>query len=124
MATLYLTEFWITLLATGESVHAPHKPYPARSVAKTGSVREYVGGRRRSVARAGTTDKLSVTLLKLTLAQVQTLESWTGQLVLARDWRGQGFYATFFAVNSSARRPRDMYESALEFTSVTLVEGS
>lgn len=124
MATLNLTQFWITLLSTGEHVHAHHKPLPARSVAKTGEVREYVGGRRRSISTEGATTKLSVTLLKLTLSQVETLEAWAGQTVLARDWRGQGVYGTFFVVATSPRRPRDMYEASLEFTSVTLADGS
>lgn len=124
MATLHLTQFWITLLSTGEHVHAHHKPLPNRVSERTGEVREYIGGRRRAVSRAGATDKLTVTLLKLTLDQVQTLELWAGQTVLARDWRGQGIYGVFFVVPTSARRPRDMYETTLEFTSVTLVEGS
>ncbi|MET0461102.1 MAG: hypothetical protein ABW195_17760 [Ilumatobacteraceae bacterium] len=124
MAVLNLTQFWITLLSTGEQVHANHKPLPSRQVAKTGEVREYVGGRRRAVSTVGTTDKIVVTLLKLTLEQVQTLESWTGQFVLARDWRGQGLYGTFFVVATSARRHPDQYESTIEFTSVTLSEGT
>lgn len=120
MAALYLTQLWITLLSTGEHVHANHKPLPNRVSAKRGEVREYVGGRRRAVSTIGSTERLQVTLLKLTLAQVQTLELWKGQPVLVRDWRGQGLYCVFFAVNTSARRPRDMYESTLELVSVTV----
>lgn len=122
MAILQLRELWITLLSTGEHVHSHHKPLPARASAKTGEVREYVGGRRRAVSTEGTTARLSVTLLRLTLDQVQTLESWAGQPVLVRDWRGQGLYGTFFAVATSARRPADQYESTLEFVSVTVAE--
>jgi hypothetical protein len=119
MATLVLTRLWLNLLADGTALAAYSQPGRARSTSRTGEVRTYAGGRRRSFTTEGVTTGYTTTLVDLTLAQVQTLESWIGQVVQVRDHRGQRHYGVYYTVAVTEQRDTG-YTAGIQVEAVTV----
>lgn len=123
MAIVVLTRLWVNLVSTGEAVSAEHKPYAPRTASVDGQVERYAGGRLRGTYQLGTAYTLPFTLLRCDLAIVEKLESWIGQVVQVRDWRGQRFYGQYWQVATSPRRPFDMYEPTIQLETISRDEG-
>lgn len=124
MATLDLNRVWVNRWDSGEVVSAQSAPGRARSSSQAGEVRTYAGGRQRSISVAGQRGAFEFTLRRLTLAEVELLESWMGVPVQVRDHRGQRFVGVFFEVPAVERRDElDRYDVALSLRTVTVSEG-
>ncbi|MET8908392.1 hypothetical protein [Micromonospora sp. NPDC004551] len=124
MAILNLTQVWINRLDTGEAVSAYSAPGRDRSQSKQGEVRTYAGGRQRAITKAGARGAFDFTLRRVTLAQVELLESWIGIPVQVRDHRGQRFFGVFFEVPAVEHQDdRNRYDVPLALRTITAAEG-
>lgn len=122
MAVLTLVRVWINLMATGAAVSAASAPGREEEYEVPGEVRTYASGRRRSITRAGEEGRYTVTLLLLTRAQVETLKSWLGLEVQARDTRGRRFVGVFRSLQPREVRDRDRYHCTVAIDVVTTDE--
>lgn len=122
MAVLPLTKLWINLLATGEALSAPTADR-GLSVEVGGEVRTYAGGRQRYVGRDGVQSEFTVTLRKLTLSQVATLQAWAGSAVQLRDHRGQIFTAVYSGVQVAEYKTPLYYDAAITARTITVTDG-
>lgn len=124
MAMIVLRKLWIHLLDTGIGLSF----YTAfeRSLSKgiSGEVRTYAGGRQRSVSAVGVKEQVSIQLKQATQLQIDTLESWFGQTVVVRDYRGRRWFGVFYALDVTDRRKKTLYDVNITFYEVTYVEGS
>jgi hypothetical protein len=123
-----LNKVWLVNLATGEMLGVQSDPARSWSGKVDGAVRKYAGGRQRAVGSVGLANAWKVTLVELTQAQAELLETWmaSGVTVFARDARGQAMYATFFAVDRAENfgvYPSATYDCAVELDRVDVVEG-
>lgn len=84
-----------------------------------GGVRRYANGRLRSVVRTGTMQQLPLTLLKVTDANLVTLDSWQGTLLLLRDVRGRVLFGSYYSLNVDDYEDRSGYSVSLTFQQVT-----
>ena len=121
MATLRLTTLWINLAGTGTGFAAPSTARAFTS-GVSGDVRAYAGGRVRLFTQEAVTGALDVTLVKLTLDQVETLESWRGQTVLVRDHRGQRWWGAFTAVDRIEHKGTTWYNAGITVRLVSVTE--
>lgn len=64
-----------------------------------GQVREYAGGRLRTVSTETNRRTLPITIIQITWAEVETLRGWRGREVIFRDIHGRLIYGTFFGVS-------------------------
>ncbi len=119
MAVLQLNKTWINLVADGTAVSANSAPAREIEYQVPGENRLYASGRRRSITRAGEEGRYTVTLLMLTPAQVETLRSWAGLEVQARDNRGRRFVGVFRTLQPREVRDRDRYHVTVQIDTVT-----
>ena len=120
MATLNLTMLWINLASTGEAISAQTEPGRRRKYGINGSVMTFAGGRRRSVAKEGAAREFGFTVVRISLATLEQLESWAGQDVQIRDHRGQRFYGVYFDVDTSEYKD-PFYAAAITLLGTTEV---
>jgi hypothetical protein len=124
MASVDLAYTWVNLLSTGESV----KGYTARGRshdrAGDGETRRMAGGRFRAIGTLGTRRSQQFAIRDLSLADVDTLESWIGQTVVIRDNRGRRMFGVYWSVPTSDRMDPNYYDVALSVTEVTYEEGT
>lgn len=124
-----LTKFWLTNLVTQEHFGRYSAPDRPKSSSVQGEVRRYAGGRMRAVGVLGTSAQWGVTLVELTLDDVELLELWMSQgvTVFARDHRGASMYGTFFQVDVDELRavtyPFAVYTATIQIQRVDVVEG-
>lgn len=120
MAILALTQSWVHLLPNGESdfLSAWSDNGRQRSAEVDGEIQELAGGRRRASSKEGVGYTFEITLVRLTLDQVKTLESWLGRTVLVRVHNGQSFLGTFFEVASTEYKDK-LFASGISVRSVT-----
>ncbi len=129
MTSVQYTRFWMTNTVTLDQIGCYSAPDRDQSHTVKGEVRTYAGGRQRAVGSIGSASTWRVTLLELTLAQVETLKAWQSQgvTVFARDHRGQALYATYFEVgvgeNASQTVGAATYSVAVVLQRVDVVEG-
>lgn len=83
-----------------------------------GEVRRYANGRLRVIVRAGEAQTLAATLVQVTDAELDLLESWLGRQVMVRDHRGRRMYAVFFQMQVTDHTTGD-YDVAVSFTEYT-----
>jgi hypothetical protein len=119
---LSLTSLWVNLLGTGESIASPSIGNASASGVE-GEVRTYAGGRQRYIGKAGTGGTIDRTLRLLTVTQVEKLESWCGQTVLVRDYRGQHWWGVFSKVTRIAVKGTSKYDASFTLSLVTQDEG-
>lgn len=128
IATLLLDRVWINRLDTGEAVSAKSWDR-SQSYAMDGDVVAFAGGRQRAVSVEGEQGSFSVTLRGVSLETVDTLRSWKGLPVLARDHRGQQWTAVFFTVTpieplvAPGATAAYWYDVALTLRTITAAEG-
>lgn len=122
MAVVLLNRAWINLMASGAAVSANSAPAREEEYQVPGEVRTYANGRRRSITRAGEEGKYTVTLLLLTRAQVDTLRSWLGLEIQARDNRGRRFVGVCRGIAPREVRDRDRYHCTVAIDVVTAAE--
>lgn len=122
MATLMLKQFWLNLADTGEGLTAPTS---GRSFSDgvDGEVQTYASGRRRFIGKEGEVGQWTVTLLLLTLAQVETLDLWAGFTVLARDHRGVGKWGVYDSVARAEFKSPVLYSATITIRFVTHDDG-
>lgn len=124
MVALALDRTYVNLVATGALVSA----YTARGRSHTykvdGSVQPFAGGRYRSIATEGLSGAQTFMLRDVTDAQIETLKSWAGQLVLIRDNRGRRMFGTYYEVTYADRMAEGYYDVSLALSETTYVEGS
>jgi hypothetical protein len=123
-----LNKVWLVNLSTGEMMGAQSDPSRTWTAAVDGEVRKYAGGRMRAVGSIGKTNQWKITLVELTQAQCEQLETWMGQgvTVFARDARGQSMYGSFFQVDRGENfgvYPYATYTASVEIHRVDVVEG-
>ena len=124
MASVELSYTWVNLLSTGESV----KGYTARGRShgrqRDGEVRRLAGGRFRAVGTLGVRRTQNFTLRDISQDDLDQLESWVGQVVIARDNRGRRMFGVFWSVDYQDRMSPDHFDVSLNLTEVTYEEGS
>ncbi len=91
----------------------------SRSRAKPGRVGLYAGGRRRLVTRPGQVPGYDLTLVDVETPQVETLEGWTGQLVLVRDPVGTVIHGVYFSMDANPAFPIGRWGVSLDVEHVT-----
>lgn len=122
MAMLTLTQMWINLASTGQSIYAPTMGNESITGLE-GSVRTYAGGRQRAVGREGIGGQLERTLRIRTSVIADLLESWEGQTVMVRDARGQWWWGVFWKVTRHAIKGSALYDLTITVNLVTQAEG-
>lgn len=122
MATLIINVLWINLVSTGDGISAPSVG-PEFESGLNGEVRTYAGGRQRYVGVEGVAGQLERTLRLLTIDEVETLESWCGQTVLVRDYRGQHWWGVYSKIRRHAIKGSDKYDITFTLNIVTQDEG-
>jgi hypothetical protein len=120
MATLTLTQVWVNLMSTGESVVGNSTTSRSQSYAVDGDVRTYAGGRQRSITQLGERGRFEFTLELVSLTALATLRSWAGQAVQVRDHRGQQWYGTYFEVAVGEHRASAYYSAQITLLTVTV----
>lgn len=123
-----LTAFWLTNVTTGDMIGAQSDPTRTWTSTVEGAVRKYAGGRMRAVGSLGHSIAWKVTLVELTQAQCELIETWMaeGATVLARDARGQSLYGAVFEVDRAENFgvfPSATYTATFEIDRVDVVEG-
>lgn len=124
MATLMLDRVWINLLDTGQGVSAFSGKGKTLARAMKGEVRQYAGGRQRSISSKGVKGTFPFVLIDVTQTTIDRLEGWMGQAVVVRDTRGRRFFGTIFEVSSTEKGSRNYYDVALTLNEITYVEGT
>ncbi len=106
-------------MSDGTAISANSAPSRAQEFEVPGEVRTYANGRRRSISRAGEEGRYTVTLLLLTPAQVDTLRSWLGLEIQARDNRSRRFVGVCRSIAPREYRDRDRYDVTVAIDTVT-----
>lgn len=125
MTVLALRQFWINRLDTGASLAAWSDPDRPQEYSTAQDVRTYASGRQRAVSTVGERGQVQVTLVMLTLANVQTLRDLSAQSVAvqARDHRGQRWFGVFDAVAVKEYRDPNLYAASITIRTITWDEG-
>lgn len=128
MTSVTLAKFWITNVTTSEMIGAFSDPARTWTSTVVGGVRTYAGGRLRAVGTLGHLIVWKVTLVELTQAQLETIETWMAQgaTIFARDARGQSLYGAVFEVDRVENfgvYPTATYTATFEINRVDVVEG-
>lgn len=123
-----LSKFWIVNVTTAEMIGAFSDPARTWTSTVVGGVRTYAGGRQRAVGTLGHSIVWKVTLVELTQAQLETIETWVAQgaTFFARDARGQSLYGAVFQVDRAENfgvYPGATYTASIEINRVDVVEG-
>lgn len=121
MATLTLTQAWVNLLPTGESVSGWTLRNRDWDAEVDGEIHKYAAGRFRAVSEEGTRRSFDFTLVRLTLSQVETLESWLGRTVQVRTHNGLYLVGAFFSVGTTEYMD-GLYAANIAIRSVTQQE--
>lgn len=118
MATLTLTRVFVNRLDTGDAFGAQSAPDRPQVWSEGGEVRTYAGGRQRGISEAGERGSVTMTLVALTKANVDTLRSWKRIPVLVRDHRGQSWPSVFYEVEVGEYRD-GFYTATMTFYVIT-----
>lgn len=91
--------------------------------AKSGEVRTYAGGRRRSVTKAGSQRSVTMGLEVIRdRPLLDRLASWQGQVLLLRDPRGRKVYGVYYDVDISENVTADFAQVTLTLQEITYPE--
>lgn len=131
MTTVTLQRMWLTSVVTGETLGWYTAPDREQSYSTRGEIRFYAGGIPQAVGSVGVAGDWKFQLLELTLADTAVLRRWldAGVLLLARDYRGQTMYGTFFQLDLGENKaltwdsPQNTYMATVVLQQVDVVEG-
>jgi hypothetical protein len=123
MASVKLLQTWVTLVSTGQSVKGYTARGRSRTATKEGETRRLAGGRFRAIGTLGVRRAQTFALRDVSLADISTLESWVGQLVLVRDNRGRRMFGVYWSVPYSDRQDPNYYDVQLDVTENSYEEG-
>lgn len=123
MAMISLRQVWINLLSTGEAVHA-YSSDRGRSREQQGDVRQYASGRFRPVSVEGVRGQVVFKLRDVTETDIETLESWFGEPVCVRDYRGRVFFGVYFGFAEDERKDKTLYDLSLALHQITYTLGA
>lgn len=118
MATITLRQVWINLMSTGQAVHA-YSSDRGRGRSIDGEVRKYASGRMRPVVSEGVHGQVAFKLRDVSGQDVTTLESWFGEPVCIRDYRGRVYFCVFFSLTEVERKTRDLYDIDISAQEIT-----
>jgi hypothetical protein len=114
---------WITNPVTLASVQAFTTDSKEQNTLD-GSVRKYAGGRSRVITSAADTRTSTMTFRAVSAADLETLRSWRGRVLLLRDPQGWRRWGTFLGVDVTRMyQVPPIYDVSLTFTDLTYVEG-
>lgn len=119
---------WITDVADPSVSLQVFKVDRSEQDAAAVSVRIYAKGRRRIITTPADVRTSPLTLQRVSAADVETLRSWRGRLLLLRDFQGWRRFGTFgeftpVAVFQGPANP-PLYTVALAWLDVDYTEGS
>ena len=123
MTSLTLDRLWVNQYSTGQSVGANSAPVKPRTHTTSGGVRQYAGGRQRSISQEGEQTQYEVLLKMLASSNVDTLRQWAGSTVEIRDNRGFRMFGVYYQVQVVEKKRADLYEVKLIVFGVTAAEG-
>lgn len=122
MATLVLDKVWINRLDTGEAV-AAWSQGRQQSHSDDGEVREYAGGRFRSITRVGEAGRFAFSLVQVAVTDVDTLRAWKGVAVAVRDNRGRRFLGVYYGIGiDESKSQPSVYNVSLDLRTITVDE--
>lgn len=124
MAHVDLSYTWVNLLSTGQSVKGYTAKGRSHQRSGEGETRRMAGGRFRAVGTLGVRRTQVFAIRDLSLTDVETLESWIGQTVLVRDYKGRRMFGVYWSVPTQDKSSLDYYDVQIEVTEVTYQEGS
>lgn len=122
MATVVLTRPVLSLASDPSRQVAAHTSDRSDTLTVPGEVRRMANGRLRVVTRAGSQTTLGVTFRNLTPADLATVRSWAGRVVLFRDVTGRKLYCTFLEVEVEDYRDRSGHDAKVVLSEVTFSE--
>ncbi len=99
MVSVMLDKTWVNLVSTGAGVAGKAALGRTEDYTAAGNIITYANGRRRSITFAGEVGTFKWQYRLVPRSTVDTLHSWIGQLVQARDTQGRRFFGTFFALS-------------------------
>jgi len=122
MTTVLITfaATWITDLATSTSVQV-YKTERTEQDSLDVQVRNYAGGRRRIISTPARVRLSALTFRRVSVADVETLRTWRGRILLLRDaqgWRRWGTYADIVPATVSPAPSVPTYEVSLTWQDV------
>ena len=123
MAELMLTKVWVNLVRTGEAMSGQSMRERTQSHEVSGDVQQFAGGRSRGIGEEGIRSNFEFTMRDMSLEDIETLKTWFGETVLARDHRGQHFYGAFYHIDIMEMREPDLYDIKIPLRTVTFDEG-
>jgi hypothetical protein len=121
MASVTLKRVWINLVDTGDAVVAASSDRMRERGIK-GEKRQYAGGRYRSVYEIGKTGSFSFVLRDVSDADVETLDTWLGQLVQLRDHRGKKLFGWFTSMSIKERKTDNYNDVSIAIDELTYNE--
>lgn len=123
MAQVILDKLWLHLADDlGTYLALPVQPV-AETDAADAEVRRYGRGRDVLVVRPGQTRTIPITLRRVSWADLQTLRSWTGRLLMLRDLNGRKAFGVYRQVDATDVRAEQLAETvSLTFQTVTYDE--
>lgn len=124
MTTLTLTKGWLLRVSTGETFGAQtSRDTGSGAYGVEGGIVNHAGGRQRSYIVEGESGTLPIEFLEVSLANIVLLRSWEGELMLYRDWRGQGMYGAYYEVGQVVRPEPLVYNAKIQLNLLTFAEG-
>jgi hypothetical protein len=123
VTVLALNRLWLNLVATGEGVSGTSNRRKTQEFGVGGQIVKGANGRLRGTSVAGETGEFPYTYMLASAAVRDKLRGWQGQLVLARDHRGQKWYGMYFGLNVTEYMPADLCQVSFTLQMVTYVEG-
>lgn len=123
MVMVTLGKTYVNLVATGELITGYTGKGRTRAKSQEGSAQKFAGGRFRSISVEGVAGEQTFVLRDLTYANIQTLETWIGQLVLIRDNRGRRMFGVYYDVGYTDGPNENYYDVTLNVKEITYNEG-
>lgn len=125
MAEITLTDLWLHDATDLSSfVQLPLNKLSSVQGEVAGSVRRYAGGRLRFIRRPGDKDSLNVSLVMVSQTTADSINDWTGKLLMLRDPKGRKLFGTYRNVSIGEKAgPVDKVRSvSFRFEEVTETE--
>lgn len=119
MASVTLDRLYVHLASNHDDYIRIWLESEKERTSKDGEVREYAGGRMRSVVRVGRRQTLAVTHEQMARADVDKLRGYLGKLLLVREPRGRKLWAVFHDIDIDEIAPVDLVNVTLTFHEVT-----
>jgi hypothetical protein len=120
---LALDRLWLNLWSTGEVLASAQTINRGGGFERTGDVITLANGRQVFRGQAGEKGTFTTSLRSVSLATVAVLRAHEGQLVQARDHRGQRWLGVFTGVEPVETRDPTEYDARITIRVVTVDEG-